>query len=143
MQVKKAKINVHNLDLGMYVTELDRPWLESPFLFQGFLIDSEELLEQLKETCEFVYIDIEESIADIRPHIQTLSSSEPSTLVETDIVKQPRPEPTQGPADFYGELKQAKIIYDKTRSYIDTALNDVRLGDSVNTKQAKIGRAHV
>lgn len=137
MQVKKAKINVHDIEQGMYVSELDRPWLESPFLFQGFMIDSEELLEQLKQTCEFVYIDIEESIADIRPRLQTLSSSEPSTLAETDIAKQPKPEPTQGPVDFYGELKQAKIIYDKTRTYIDTALSDVRLGGSVNTKQAR------
>ncbi len=24
------------LEIGMYVIELDRPWLDSPFLFQGF-----------------------------------------------------------------------------------------------------------
>ena len=28
----------------MYVTELDRPWLDSPFLFQGFSIESPDQL---------------------------------------------------------------------------------------------------
>lgn len=137
MQVKKTKINVHDLEQGMYVSELDRPWLESPFLFQGFLIDSDELLAQLKQTCEFVYIDIEESIADIRPHLQTLSNSG-SSPDKTDTFKEHKPESKDEQVDFYGQLRQAKIIYDKTRSYIDTALDDVRLGGSVDTKQAKI-----
>lgn len=137
MQVKKAKVNVQDLKQGMYVSELDRPWLESPFLFQGFLIDSEELLEQLKETCEFVYIDVEESIADIRPHLQILSDSDSSNLDETDIVKEAKPEAKEDNVDFYEQLRQAKKIYDRTRTYIDTALNDIRLGGSVDTKQAR------
>ena len=35
------KVPVENLDVGMYVSELDRPWLESPFLIQGFVIKDE------------------------------------------------------------------------------------------------------
>jgi len=30
------RINIQDLTVGMYVSELDRPWLETPFLFQGF-----------------------------------------------------------------------------------------------------------
>lgn len=41
----------------MYVTELDRPWLDSPFLFQGFSIESPDQLAALQECCEYVYID--------------------------------------------------------------------------------------
>ncbi|MEE8263181.1 MAG: DUF3391 domain-containing protein, partial [Gammaproteobacteria bacterium] len=31
----KKRVDVRDLSLGMYVAELDRPWLETPFLFQG------------------------------------------------------------------------------------------------------------
>jgi len=41
----------------MYVTELDRPWLDSPFLFQGFSIESPDQLAALQECCGYVYID--------------------------------------------------------------------------------------
>ena len=34
----KVYTPIDQLELGMYVSELDRPWLESPFLFQGFEI---------------------------------------------------------------------------------------------------------
>src|SRR3989344_635268 len=40
----------------MYVAELDRPWRETPFLFQGFEIHGEEELAQLRSLCQYVYV---------------------------------------------------------------------------------------
>lgn len=57
----REKIPVENLELGMYVVELDRPWLETPFLFQGFIISSRDEIEQLVEYCDYVYIDVAQS----------------------------------------------------------------------------------
>lgn len=54
MQIKYA---VKDLDYGMYVSELDRPWDETPFLFQGFMIKSKDELATLRETCKFVHVD--------------------------------------------------------------------------------------
>ncbi|MEM1111486.1 MAG: HD-GYP domain-containing protein [Pseudomonadota bacterium] len=51
------KIFTHDLELGMYVSSLDRPWLETPFLLQGFLIETSEEIQQLRKHCTFVYID--------------------------------------------------------------------------------------
>ena len=33
------KVYCADLVVGMYVVQLDRPWLETPFMFQGFYID--------------------------------------------------------------------------------------------------------
>ena len=41
----------------MFVYELDRPWLDTPFLFQGFLIESPDQIEDLRTYCRFVYVD--------------------------------------------------------------------------------------
>lgn len=53
----RYKVNVGDLQNGMYVTELDRPWVGTPFMFQGFLIETDEELEQLKSLCIFVIVD--------------------------------------------------------------------------------------
>ena len=55
----KKPIPVSHLQLGMYVIELDRPWLGTPFDFQGFPLTSVEQIDQLKQFCEIVYIDPE------------------------------------------------------------------------------------
>jgi len=53
------------LSIGMYVSKLDRPWLETPFLFQGFHIESPEVIEQLQRYCDYVYVDVERTDSTI------------------------------------------------------------------------------
>ncbi len=61
----KLKKMIDELKPGMYVYELDRPWLDTPFPLQGFLVQSPEDVEALREHCEFVYIDpLREQIGD-------------------------------------------------------------------------------
>jgi HD-GYP domain-containing protein (c-di-GMP phosphodiesterase class II) len=50
--------------IGMYVAELDRPWLGTPFLLQGFLVENEEQITQLRQYCATVVIDRSRSIGD-------------------------------------------------------------------------------
>ena len=61
MNGRFKKLLVHQLQVGMYVSDLDRPWLESPFLVEGLLIRSPEEIEILNEICDFVFIDIGKS----------------------------------------------------------------------------------
>lgn len=61
MQYKRTKIPTANLERGMYVAQLDRPWLETPFLFQGFEIREDSELRQLRQFCRHVYVDITRS----------------------------------------------------------------------------------
>lgn len=58
----KIKMNTRDLRVGMYVCELDRPWRETPFLFQGFEIKSDEDLRKVQEYCKEVYV-LRESVA--------------------------------------------------------------------------------
>lgn len=56
-----VQIAVDKLTLGMYVTELDRPWSDTNFMFQGFIIDSEAQLDALKAQCSYVIVSEEKS----------------------------------------------------------------------------------
>ena len=51
------KVEVENLLIGMFVAELDRPWLDTPFLFQGFLIVTDEEITELRQYCKYVLVD--------------------------------------------------------------------------------------
>ena len=56
--IAKKKIDVIDLRPGMYISQLDRPWLESPFLFQGFELRTAEEMDLLKKHCKYVVIDV-------------------------------------------------------------------------------------
>jgi HD-GYP domain-containing protein (c-di-GMP phosphodiesterase class II) len=51
------KIYADDLDIGMYVSGLDRPWLGTPFLTQGFCIEDQAEIDRLQEYCEYVLVD--------------------------------------------------------------------------------------
>ncbi len=52
-------LNSGELKKGMYVSYLDRPWLDTPFPFRGFEIQTDAELKQLRENCEYVFVQTE------------------------------------------------------------------------------------
>ena len=44
----RIKIDAASLVPGMFVAQLDRPWLETPFLFQGFEVREIAEVNQLR-----------------------------------------------------------------------------------------------
>ncbi|MBL8200316.1 MAG: DUF3391 domain-containing protein [Chromatiales bacterium] len=50
-------VNCAQLQLGMYVAELDRSWLQTSFHSQGLMLSHVEQIEELQRLCEYVYVD--------------------------------------------------------------------------------------
>ena len=57
--IRRFKIAPRDLKVGMFVAELDRPWLDTPFLIQGFIIEDESELQSLGQHCKFVFVDLD------------------------------------------------------------------------------------
>ena len=57
----KKQISVGDLQFGMYVAELDRPWTDTPFMFQGFYLRTERQLQALRKFCRHVFVDVARS----------------------------------------------------------------------------------
>jgi len=55
-------VAIGDLRRGMFVAELDRPWLGTPFLLQGFLIEDDEQILELGRICQFVFVDRTRSV---------------------------------------------------------------------------------
>lgn len=59
MPIHKRQVSVEELQFGVYVSELDRPWTDTPFTFQGFVLTEESQLETIRKYCKRVTIDLE------------------------------------------------------------------------------------
>lgn len=59
-----VKIFTPDLEVGMHVSSLDRPWLETPFSIQGFRLRNQDEIDQLRGFCRFVYVDTVKSAQD-------------------------------------------------------------------------------
>ena len=57
MAVKGVKISVKELQKGMYVSDLDRPWCQTPFPIQGFYIQDETDIKRIAAFCATVTVD--------------------------------------------------------------------------------------
>jgi HD-GYP domain-containing protein (c-di-GMP phosphodiesterase class II) len=86
---KSIEVSVNDLQCGMYVSELDRPWLETPYLIQGILIQSQSDIDVLKRYCVHVHIDIDKSepfvVQQLIPH--TASDIAPNIDRENNKLK--------------------------------------------------------
>lgn len=132
----RKQIPIEQLRRGMYVVELDRPWLGTPFLFQGFRITDDEQIEALKKLCQHVFIDLErdERSAALK-RAPAAASGRPVVYSDTTSVEQ--------------ELVVAKEIYTVFAKTVDTCVKllqstgeiDVEpLTDAVNSMSESIKR---
>lgn len=97
-------VAARDLIVGMFVAELDRPWLESSFLLQGFLIEDVAMLEQVQKQCRFVYVDRSRSVGDAwraepqEPEVPRGARRGPGAL-QAELVARRRP------LDFFALLR--------------------------------------
>ncbi|MCW8956044.1 MAG: HD-GYP domain-containing protein [Gammaproteobacteria bacterium] len=123
MSLKEVKIRIEDLEPGMYVCQLDRPWVETPFLLQGFHIKSQDEINQLLEYCQYVYIDVELSKAseNIIPFTKTNNTSEQEKQTLTNI----KPIKYQDKTDLPEELKSAKNDHIMLSHAIESFMVDI------------------
>ena len=137
----------------MYVTELDRPWKGTPFLFQGFTIDSQETLDELRKISTYVMVEtnpqnVPKNGTGVRPSrpipsderklknnkSQRATRFEPNRILADDNVDT-RWQPDQ--TNLEDELQEAKVVEVKAREVLYSTLDDVRLGRSIKVAGVK------
>jgi putative nucleotidyltransferase with HDIG domain len=142
----KKKLDVQQLKIGMFVCELDRPWRETPFLFQGFEIRDEEEIRELQNYCQHVCIDIPETYTVPRPRtpaeIAIAKEAQHHKEVERKLLVSIATHPVLRPIyhdqkKLAEEIETARELHHETKNLVYTILEDVRLGKSLNSVSAK------
>lgn len=72
-----VRMPVEKLVLGMFVSELDRPWSDTPFLLHGLLLETEGELDAICRMCREVTVDLSRSVGleDVAPAQETAGAS--------------------------------------------------------------------
>ncbi|MDY6978826.1 MAG: HD-GYP domain-containing protein [Pseudomonadota bacterium] len=78
------KIPSEELEVGMYVSNLDRPWTETPFMFQGFELHNQQEIDELRQHTRNVYV----IVPDEEIELTRRPSSHDETAVKTDALHQ-------------------------------------------------------
>ncbi len=110
---------VAELKFGMYVASLDCPWTDTPFMFQGFVLETEEQLETLKKFCKSVFVD------EARSELRELAPLKPFT---------PRYK-VQVPVER--EVEKAKAAHRSTQATVREMLHSVRVNRTLDTSSVE------
>lgn len=125
------KIPVENLIIGMYVAGLDRPWLDTPFRTQGFYLRSQEAVQRVCETCQYVFVDprrYDSSLVDQRQRIgRTQGKAEKGApkLVGKNRIKPAKPHIYTDSASFDEEVSVASPTLDIAMAEVERCLSHV------------------
>ena len=132
----EKKISTVYLKQGMYVSSLDRPWIDTPFLLQGFLIKDEDEIALLKKYCEHVFIDTDKGI-DAAHFIKEASNLETNERLERCIVDQTKLVEYVDTKTATEEMPVAKMAVDEASNRVVAIMESVKSGQDINVTQVK------
>lgn len=132
------EVPVESLEFGMYVAKLDRPWTETPFVYQGFVLQTEQQLDALKKYCKRVYVDPEKRQEVVAAKLLTL----PPGSARQAIAEQSR-EKVRGAvvykelASVEDELPRARTVFTQTNAIVHTMSRAVMTGNALDGERAR------
>ncbi|MGQ7843559.1 HD-GYP domain-containing protein [Granulosicoccus sp. 3-233] len=123
------KIDVKDLRVGMFVVELDKPWEESSFMFQGLELKSPADVLAVQKECKFVWVDYDEFSLQSAPPATGMSGPGVGSILDKEI-------------QVEDELDAATEVHSLASKAITNLFEEIRLGaevDGTKVKQAVNG----
>ena len=125
--MERKQISVEQLQWGMYVAELDRPWTETPFMFQGFHLRTDQQLEALKKHCKHVFVDPEKTEPP-----EKARAPAPATFKIRGSTRYAETKPVEV------EFKQATVVYAQSVAQVGELLKPAsKAGGVLDGKEIK------
>ncbi len=132
----EQKTDVNDLQIGMYVSRLDRAWVDTPFMFQGFYIHDDEDLAALKKHCRYVYTDTtKENLAPLK--LQTLVTTEKETSPAAMTVLPSKKVHYEDTTSVEEEITVARKYHADLSQTMDSIISDVKAGNKIDLNKAK------
>jgi len=116
---------VEKLTVGMFIAKLDRPWTETPFVFQGFVLRSDKQIEALKKHCKHVFIDPEK---EDRPKVAKVTAEDLAKVRGTTVYKET--------ASVEVELPVAQRTYSNTTVVVKELSRALEIGNSIDSSRS-------
>ncbi|HWV16134.1 MAG TPA: HD-GYP domain-containing protein [Cellvibrio sp.] len=119
-----VKIHISELKIGMFVSKLDRPWLETPFLMQGFVIETLDDIDAVAQYSQHVWIDAVQQTWVPPEELATIKALPNKTIYINKL-------------EAKAEHAAVANVYREARRITRSMMDDIRMGGVINTEQAK------
>lgn len=139
----EQQLPVSELQIGMHVVRLDRPWSETRFLLQGFVIRSDDDIRDLQDQCNYVFIEgrVEFATKAAAPvAIRQGGSATHSTRTKTPARA---PEPPRRKVTYINkvsmgdEIPRAEKFYASAKSIAQGIMSGIRVGRALDVTSAR------
>ncbi len=130
---KKIRIIASRLQVGMSVLELDRPWIETPFLLQGFTIGTRGDIKAIQEHCQFVFIDADSMPVRAKSNVKSKVDVDKPGFFNNLYKKRAEVVSTS----VEKELSTAHTVQQKASKLVKNCMQDILLGNAVNEQAVK------
>ncbi|MEM9257397.1 MAG: HD-GYP domain-containing protein [Pseudomonadota bacterium] len=130
-----VKILTTDAKVGMYVTALDKPWLETPFAVEGLRLESEDQISELLQCSHYIYVDtakstqVPESLRRMVPQGTRLSGGQ---LFQDRSLQAYR-----DTAGWQEEFPRALEAVDRLSQGIDQIFDQLLIGGKLDVVRAK------
>jgi HD-GYP domain-containing protein (c-di-GMP phosphodiesterase class II) len=126
------EIPVEKLTFGMFISKLDRPWTETPFVFQGFVLKSDKQIDVLKKFCKHVFVDPEK---EERLEVGKVTAEDLAKVRGTTVYKDV--------ATVEVELPKAQKTYTNTTVVLRELSRAVEVGNSLDSSRSHEAAAQI
>ncbi|MBT8118355.1 MAG: HD-GYP domain-containing protein [Gammaproteobacteria bacterium] len=120
----------------MYVSNLDRPWIDTPFLLEGFLINSEEDLTALNQYCTYVFIDTDRGIGAAE-YIEEAPRLKTNTYLERFLQDNKKKVEYTNTRPTKEEIPAAQTALESASNQVAHIMEDVKSGKNLNVEAVR------
>lgn len=143
MAVEQKSMLVDQLQVGMYVARLDRPWIETPFPLQGFYVKDLSDIDTLRRYCREVTIDLVRSRVAAEPVSHELGApvrrqGEPAVNASTAAATKLRRPVYQASVSMPQEVMASRELHAHFANSVADVYQQLVKGDSIDTGAIKV-----
>ncbi|MGD8569131.1 MAG: DUF3391 domain-containing protein [Gammaproteobacteria bacterium] len=109
------------VEMGMYISGLDRPWIETPFLFQGFVVSEQKELDDLRQFTKYVYVAAPDEEIELEKY-EVKQSHSIKTSDETTNIKSKTYKTTISADDEIKQIRSSHEEFSNSLSEIETLI---------------------
>jgi HD-GYP domain-containing protein (c-di-GMP phosphodiesterase class II) len=134
--IVETEIPVSQLAIGMHVVRLDRPWEDTNFLLQGFVIQNEDDLLAVQAQCRTVFVEGRVDVTSaFRPQSGASRPDKTSAQKKSSL---PQKKVTYiNKVDTARELGRARAHYGQARETAKSLMSGIRLGRMLDMNQIR------
>ena len=135
MAITTHKVQIDDLQIGMFVSGIDRPWRETPFPIQGFHVENRAQLEKLKHLCKWVYVDVrkcrgnvvlpEQNTSFVSNHFDQKQRRNGREVLNLRLRTMQNDHPYKALTNLNSEIRQARKVHKRIKDRIAHTLTSL------------------